>query len=179
MALSKYLYVEGDPPFIHHQGKCWRRLTDQALAGTTLVAGVDDVKLYNTSNECFGITDLHEISEIQALVKVAPGGVITLDPTSELDMSIFKIRDISAHAVSHLTSETITLDTIMIGVSKFSIVEISALAGVKDYAVAHSYNVFDDNNLTDSDIPTHIVGTSNYETVIKPDILTFLASLPQ
>ena len=179
MALSKYLYVEGDPPFINHQGKCWRRLTDQALAGTTLVAGVDDVLLYNTANECFGITDLHEISEIQALVKVAPGGVTTLDPTSEVDMPIFQISDVSAHAASHLVSETITLATIMTGVARFNIVEISAQAGVKDYSVSHRYNVFDDNGLTDSDIPTHIWGTTDYETVIKPDILTFLSSLPQ
>ena len=90
MAISKYFYIPGNPEFIQYQGKCFRRMTQQSLAGETLIPGTD-VVVFGSVNECLGLSDTHEIAELEALVKVSPDGDSIVDPTSEIDMDIFYI----------------------------------------------------------------------------------------
>tara|TARA_R110000824_G_scaffold152994_4_gene324415 strand:- start:1261 stop:1809 length:549 start_codon:yes stop_codon:yes gene_type:complete len=181
MALSHYFYIEGNPPFIHHQGKCWRRLTDQSLAGTTLVPGIDDVILHTTANECLGITDLHEIAELEAIVKVSPDGEAISDPTSELDMDIFQIHDLSFLARAQQPELTITLDSILAlaGTPYFSFADISMSVNFDQHSISNSYNVYADNGLDPvTDPPNFIPRSVAWLTTIQPDVLSFHDGLP-
>ena len=60
MAISKYFYIPGNPEFIQYQGKCFRRMTQQSLAGETLIPGTDV--------EVFGRVDPDNDSDYDAAV---------------------------------------------------------------------------------------------------------------
>jgi hypothetical protein len=178
MSLSQYFYVPGNPEFISYQGKCWRRMSGQSLAGDSLVPGID-VEVHDTINECLGITDLHEIAELEALVKVSPGGSSFIDPTSEIDMDIFYIRDLSFIAETSIPSETITLETILAGTPYFALADISIAANYDHYPLSHSYNVYTDNNLDPvTDPPNYIPRSGVWVNTILPDVLSFHSGLP-
>ena len=177
MALSKYFYVPGNPEFISYEGKCWRRMTGQSLAGETLVPGID-ADVHETLNECLGITDFYEIAELDATVKVAPGGVTIVDPTSEQDMDIFTLSDFSVIAVYQSPGKVLNLSTVMLTIPVFSITDVSAITTATNYTNKSSYNVFSANNLDPvADTANYLVGTQAYIDDIEPDILAFLSSL--
>jgi hypothetical protein len=178
MAISKYFYIPGNPEFMQYQGKCWRRMTQQSLAGETLIPGTD-VEVFGSVNECLGLTDTHEIAELEALVKVSPGGVSIVDPTSEVDMDIFHIRDLSFLAQAGPSGLVISIDTIQAGIPVFKLADVSADVNLDHYPLSHSYNVYTDNGLDPvTDPPNYIPGSTNWATTIEPDVLLFHSGLP-
>jgi len=178
MAISKYFYIQGNPEFIHYQGKCWRRLTGQSLAGESLIPGTD-VDVYSTVNECLGLTDTHEIAELEALIKISPGGVSVVDPASEVDMDIFQIRDLSFIAKANPSGLVLTMDSIQIGTPYFSFADFSVSVNIDHYPLSHSYDVYADNSLDPvTDPPNYITGTAAWAATIAPDVLSFHSGLP-
>jgi len=178
MAISKYFYIPGNPEFMQYQGKCWRRMTQQSLAGETLIPGTD-VEVFSSVNECLGLTDTHEIAELEALVKVSPGGVSIVDPTSEIDMDIFHIHDLSFLAQTQQPGLTITMDTILAGTPYYALADISMVVNFDHYPPSHSYDVYADNSLDPvTDPPNFIPGSAAWIATIQPDVLSFHDGLP-
>jgi hypothetical protein len=94
MALSQYFYVPGNPEFISYNGRCWRRLTQQSLAGTKLTPGID-VEGYDNVNECLGISTIFEIGELGATIKTDPTGsqdALPMDPDANDIFGIGKLK---------------------------------------------------------------------------------------
>jgi len=71
------------------------------------------------------------------------------------------------------------MDSILIGTPYFSLVEVSATVNFNYTSAAQSYNVYTDNGLDPVNDPANYIPYSaNWDTTIKPDVLSFLSGLP-
>jgi hypothetical protein len=100
------------------------------------------------------------------------------DPTSEIDYPIFHVADLSTIASFDRTGDKIDLHTVMNGLSLFSMAEVSSQLTLDSFDINSRYDVYSDNGISTSNAADYMYGSSNYETVIKPDVFTFLSGLP-